>query len=189
MGRPFIVTDLRQVRALAVRGREEVADAVGVIGPCSVPELAEFLRRTRHALYPHVKALRDCGVLIERVRAGNGTKPTKEYDLPGHPGFVQHDISDPRSTDLIISIARTRLRSAQRGFERACHEGEATTQGPRRNLWVARWKGWLSPEEIEKANTHLHALITLLQRDAGPSTKRRKLHELTFALAPVVADD
>jgi biotin operon repressor len=188
MTKPFIIRDLRQIRVLAVRGREEVADAVGVIGPCSVPELARFLHRTRHALYPHVKALRDSGILIESTREANGTKPTKEYDLPGRPTFVEHDLSNPRSTELIMTIARTRLREAQRGFERACRARKASTKGTRRNLWVARWKGWLSPKELEEANRHLHRLIDLLQSEPGNRRERRQLHELTFALAPVVAD-
>ena len=186
MTHPYRVTSLKQLMALASPGREDIVDAVGVIGPCTVPELAHFVGRSRNALYYHVRALRDCGLLIETHHSGEGKKRTARYDLPGRPLSVSYDLTTERARKAVIALARTRLRSAARGFVRACDPDVATTEGPLRNLWVARWKGWLSDSELKEANKHLSQLIDLLKHDAGASNERRRLHEFTFALAPII---
>jgi predicted transcriptional regulator len=186
MPRPYVVTSLPQLLAIARPGREDIIDAVGVIGPCSVTDLARFIGRSRHALYYHVRALQDCGLLVETLHSGEGKKPTAWYDLPGRPLSVRYDLSTERSRRAVLALARTRLRSAARGFVRACHPESATVEGPRRNLWVARWKGWLSDRELEQANRHLARLIDLLRHEPGPPGARRRPHELTFAIAPIV---
>jgi DNA-binding transcriptional ArsR family regulator len=186
MSKPYVVTSKRQLMVIASPGREEVIDAVGLIGPCTAPELARFLGRSRHALYYHLRALRDCGLLIESRHSGEGRKTTSRYDVPGRPLSVRYDLSTERSRQAVIALARSRLRSAARGFLRACRRDLATTEGPRRNLWVAHWKGWLSPSELAEFNRHLNHLINMLRRGAQEKGARRTAHEFTFALAPVV---
>jgi len=187
MTRPYVVTSLKQLLAIASPGREDIIDAVGLIGPCTVADLARVVGRTRHALYYHVRALRDCGLLVETHHSGEGKRRTARYDLPGRPLSVRYDLSTARARRAVIALGRTRLRSAARGFVRACRPDAATLEGPRRNLWVARWKGWLSDRELEEANRHLARLIELLRHDAGPARIRRRPHEFTFAIAPIVA--
>jgi biotin operon repressor len=186
--KPYVVRSRKQLLAIASPGREDIIDAVGLMGPCTVPDLARFLGRSRHALYYHVRALRDCGLLIETHRTGGGKKTTALYDLPGRPLSVQYDLSTERTRHAVVQLARTRLRSATRGFVRACSPDIAVTQGPRRNLWVARWKGWLSDRELQEANEHLSRLIELLRHDGRGTREGRAPYELTFALAPIVRE-
>lgn len=187
MPKPYLVTSVRQLLVIASPGREDLVDAVGVLGPCTITELARFVGRSRNALYYHVKALRDCGLLLESRRSGQGKKATAYYDVPGRPMVVRFDLGTRRTRKAVIALARIRLRSAARGFVRACRPDVATVEGPTRNLWVTRWKGWLSNRELEEANTHLARLIELLRHKAGPVSAKRKLHEFTFVLAPVVS--
>lgn len=102
------------------------------------------------------------------------------------PLSVRYDLSTERARRAVIALGCTRLRSAARGFVRAAHPDVATVDGPRRNLWVARWKGWLSDRELEEANRHLARLITLLRSEAGSPSARRRPHEFTFAIAPIL---
>ncbi len=187
MPRPYVVTSLKQLLVIASPGRDEIIDAVAAIGPCTVPELARFVGRSRHALYYHVQALRDGGLLVESHHSGEGKKTTARYDLPGRPLVVRYDLGSERARRAVIALARTRLRSAARGFVRACRPDVAKTHGRRRNLWVGRWKGWLSERELEQANKHLMELVRLLRHGAGAPRARRKLHEFTFASAPIVS--
>jgi predicted transcriptional regulator len=89
MRRPYVVTSLTQLLAIASPGREEIIDAVGFLGSCTVAELARFVGRSRHALYYHVRALRDCGLLLETHHSGEGKRTTARYDLPGRPLSVR----------------------------------------------------------------------------------------------------
>lgn len=187
METPYIVTSTRQLLALASPGREDIIDALAVLGPSSVPEIARFLGRSRQALYYHVRALHGCGLLLERQVRENGTKPTAIYDLPGRPVIVRYDLSTPRTQKAVLALGRARLRSGARGFTRACRPEVAVTEGPRRNLWVAHWKGWLTAEDLEEANGLLVRLVEVFRRGADAPGGPRQPHELTFALAPVIA--
>jgi hypothetical protein len=180
----YIIDSVEQLLALASPGRDDIVDAVGLIGPCSVPELARFLGRSHHGLYYHVKALRDCGILRERHIAKPRQRRTATYDLPGRPMSVRYSLETEQQRRAAMALAQTRLRSAIRGFREACRPGIAVTFGPRRNLWVARWKGWLSDAELAEANHYLHRILALF-RHGGVQKGGRRPHEFTFALAPV----
>ncbi|MGC2744052.1 MAG: helix-turn-helix domain-containing protein [Candidatus Angelobacter sp.] len=181
----YIIDSVEQLMTLASPGRDDIVDAVGLIGPCSVPELARFLGRTHHALYYHVKALRDCGILRERYVSKPGRKKTATYDLPGRPMSIRYKVDSEKQRRAVIALAQIRLRGALRGFVRGCRPEIAVTSGLRRNLWVARWKGWLSDSELEQANRYLHKILDLF-RHGGSRKSGRRPHEFTFALAPIL---
>ena len=159
---------------------------VGLIGPCGITELARSLSRSRNSLYYHVRALRDSGLLVETQRSGEGKKTTAYYDLPGRPLAVHFDLSTKERKQAVVALARARIRNAARGFERACRPGAVTVDGPRRNLWATRLKGWLSDEELEEANELLARLIYLIGRGGGDSAQSKKSYEFTFVLAPTL---
>src|ERR1700682_4231674 len=91
--RPYIVKSHKQLLVLASPGREDIIDAVTVRGPCGVSEMASFLGRSRHALYYHVRVLRDCGLLVETRVEGKGVKTTAHFDFAGGPLVVRHDLA------------------------------------------------------------------------------------------------
>jgi DNA-binding transcriptional ArsR family regulator len=189
MSKAYVVKSLKQLLALASPGREEIIDAIGLLGPSTVPDLAQFLGRSRNALYYHVRALRDAGLLIETRQSGRGTKATSQYDVPGRPLTVRYDLRTERARRAVIAIVRSRLQSASRGFLKASRSNLAVTEGPRRNLWVAHWKGWLSPAELQEFNQHLNHLVNMLRGGAREKGSQRAPYEFTFALAPVVSAD
>jgi hypothetical protein len=102
------------------------------------------------------------------------------------PCAVLRGLATERARRAVIALGRTRLRNAARGFVRACRPDVARADGPRRNLWVARRKGWLAEPELEEFNRLLMRLVLLLRHDAGTAAERRKCHEFSFALAPIV---
>jgi predicted transcriptional regulator len=184
MTKPFLVTSAKQLHVIASPGRDEIVDVVGLVGPCSITELAGALGRSRNSLYYHVRALRDSGLLVETHRSGEGKKTTAYYDLPGRPLAVHFDLSTKERKQAVVALARARIRSAARGFERACRPGVVTVDGPRRNLWATRLKGWLSDKALEEANALLARLIDLVGRGRGASVEGKRSYEFTFVLAP-----
>jgi DNA-binding transcriptional ArsR family regulator len=181
---PYYVTSLKQLAVLARAGREDIIDAVAVLGACTVPQIAEFLGKTRNSLYYHVRALRDAGLLIETEVQREGIKTTSQYDLPGRPVIARFDLTTQRSRRVIVQLGRSRFKSGETGFVRACKSEVAVVEGSHRNLWVAHWKGWITQKELEEVNRLLHRLVDVFRqsREAGG---KRSPHELTFAIAPV----
>lgn len=183
---PYYVTSLKQLLALASPGREDIIDAVGVLGPCSVPEIAKFVGRPRNALYYHITALRDRGLLIETSIQRDGIKTTSLYDLPGRPMIVRYDLTSPRIRSAVVQLGRRRFRTGERGFVRACKSDIPVTHGPMRNLWVSHWKGWLSDAQLREANVLFNKLVDLYGRAGDADMGGRTPLEITFAIAPVV---
>jgi DNA-binding transcriptional ArsR family regulator len=181
----YYVTELKQLLALATPGREDIIDAVAVLGPCTVPEIGKFVGRSRNAIYYHVRALRDCGLLLESELRREGVKRTLQYDLPGRPLILKYSLSTPRSRRAVMKIGRVRFRSGERGFLRACNAEHVVVEGPHRNLWVAHWKGWLTDKDLEKANRLLLELVDVIRHGADANGDRKPL-ELTFGIAPVI---
>jgi hypothetical protein len=133
--------------------------------------------------------MRDCGLLVETMVKEKGAKPTAYYDLPGRPFVTRYDLSSPKTRRAVVAIGKARFRAGQRGFIRACASDNAVVEGPRRNLWVAHWKGWLTEKDLEKANRLLAELVDVFTPPAGGIAKKRSPYELTFAIAPVIAAD
>jgi predicted transcriptional regulator len=186
MSKPFLVTSAKQLQVIASPGREEIVDMVALIGPCSITELAGALGRSRNSLYYHVRALRDSGLLVETQCSGEGKKTTAYYDPPGRPVAVHFDLSTKERKRAVVALARARIRSAARGFERACRPGAVTVEGPHRNLWATHLKGWLSDEEIKEANELFARLIHLIGRSGRESVPAKRSYEFTFVLAPIL---
>jgi DNA-binding transcriptional ArsR family regulator len=185
MTNPFVVSSPKQLQVIASPGREEIIDMVALIGPCRITELASVVGRSRNSLYYHVRALRDAGLLLETHRSGEGVRTTAYYDVPGRPLSVRFDLSTPSRRRAVLTLARTRIRSAARGFERACKPGVVTLKGPRQDLRVTHLKGWLSDNELEETNRLLERLVELVGSTERGATKKRKSYEITFVLAPV----
>ena len=185
--RTYYVTEVRQLLVLATPGREDIMDAVAILGPSTVSDIARFLGRSRNALYYHVRALRDSGLLLESEVQREGVKRTSQYDLPGRPVIVKYNLNTPRSRRAVTRLGRLRFRSGERGFARACQREDAIVEGPHRNLWVAHWKGWLTEEDLEEANRLLLELVDLFRHGANEGDDRKPL-ELTFGIAPVTTN-
>src|SRR3954469_7306230 len=117
----YLVSEPKQIAAISSPGRDEMVDMVGIIGPCTVGELAGAMGRSRHGLYYHVRALAACG-LLKKLRVNRaGKREAARYEVVGRPLVVHFDLKTPKSRRAVLDLAHARLRSGRRGFDRACY--------------------------------------------------------------------
>ena len=76
------------------------------------------------------------------------------------------------------------MNTARQGFNRGLDSEDCVVRGDHRNLWAARIKGWLDPDELTEVNVLLGRLSELLNQRKSP--KGRELHVLSWVLAPAV---
>ncbi len=81
-------------------------------------------------------------------------------------------------------IADSLLNTARQNFNRGLESDCCVVKGEHRNLWAARSKGWLSPDELVGVNALLGRLSELLNQRKSP--ERGDPHVLSWAMAPVV---
>jgi hypothetical protein len=183
------IRDPRQIRALASAVRQEIVDTAQALGPCSVADLARELGRPADALYYHVRALVRVRLLEAAGERGSGRERQALYVTasPQRGLELVYDPADPENAAAVTRVVGGMLRATQRAFAAAYRPGAAVTAGPRRNLWAARAEGWLAERDLEEVNRLLERLRAIVDRprEAGEPATARRLHALTFVLAPL----
>ncbi|HEY6942538.1 winged helix-turn-helix domain-containing protein [Dokdonella sp.] len=183
--RTALVEDADEIALLASPTRIEIVDTLEALGEAvSVAELAAAVGRPADSLYYHLRQLAEGG-LIEEETAPEGrryrsrTRKGDRLRLRYRPGATAN-------ADAVGRVAASVLRVAGRDFARALADPGTVVEGPRRELWAARGKGWVDPAELAEINRLLARLMELVQKPAT-ERPRGKLVALSWVLAPVEA--
>lgn len=181
-----VIRTAAAARAIVAPLRQEIVDALDAAGPCSIARLAELLGRPADSLYFHLRKLERVGLVVETERRREGRHVFRIYDVPAHPVSLRY--GEPiRAADL-SGIARSAFRAAAREFALAARDPALITEpGPRRALWMGRAKGWLSDQELAKANALLGELLALVRaaNARGGQREGARRFGVTFGLTPV----
>ena len=172
-----VIEDPRQIRALASPARQEIVDALAAAGPCSVAELARHVARPADSLYFHLRKLISVGLVVERQARKNGRHVASVYGVLGAPR-MRYKAVEPAAVSRVIAAA---VRLGGRDFARALNS-DVVKEGPRRELWGGRAKGWLAASEVAEANRLIARLSTLML--GGRPGRGRKAMTFTWVLAP-----
>jgi DNA-binding transcriptional ArsR family regulator len=178
------IENAHEIALLASPARIELIDTLEALGgEASVAELAAQLGRPADGLYYHLRQLAEGGLLIEeatpegrryRTRMPRGERLSLRY----RPGRTANAAA-------VGGVAASVLRVAGRDFSRALADPASVAEGPMRELWAARNKGWVGDTELAEINKLLVRINTLLRRQR--SQARDRLVALSWILAPVDA--
>jgi hypothetical protein len=97
---------------------------------------------------------------------------------------VNFDLSTQNRRRAILALGRARLRTAARGFEKACRRAAVTPTGPQRNLWATHLKGWMSSKDLARVNNLLSRLIKAVGQGGKRANSREAAYEVTIVVAP-----
>jgi DNA-binding transcriptional ArsR family regulator len=177
-----VVEDADTIGLLASPTRIEIVDTLEALRrSVSVAELAAQLGRPADGLYYHLRQLADGGLIEEEIAADGRryrtrTRTGDRLRLRYRPGTTSN-------AQAVARVAASVLRVAGRDFARAVADPASVAEGPQRELWAARGKGWVGPAELAEINRLLARVMDLLQ---GPrDTRKGKLVAVSWVLAPV----
>jgi len=179
---PFTIERPAQLTALASPLRQEIVDAITAAGPCSIAEVGELLGRPADRLYFHIKHLLRAGLLVKAGTRKEGRAVAVLFDVPGRPLRLRYKPGDPRNIEGVRGVLDGVLRLARRDFKRALESGNSTVNGPGRDTWGGRTKGWLTDEQIQEVNRAVEGISRLLAA-ARPRPGARPV-AFTFVLVP-----
>ncbi|MBC7791227.1 MAG: helix-turn-helix transcriptional regulator [Anaerolineae bacterium] len=182
--KPFYIRELAQMRAIISPARDEILDAVAANGPCTVTGLGEFLGRKPDSLYHHIRVLRKVGLLLETFSTNFQGRATAVYDVPGRPIFLRYDLRDPRKVRAVTAYAGSAVRIAHRRFAQGFKSGHPVVSGTARNLWAARWRGWLTMTELRESNVLLNRLVELHRTGGSRGSGEARLYDFTYVVSP-----
>jgi DNA-binding transcriptional ArsR family regulator len=181
--RPFYVHQVRQVTAVASPVRAALIDALEVVGPATIAQLAMALGYPPDSLYYHARVLERAGLIVRTGVAARADGVT--FDVRGRPVTLVYRLADRQQAHATAKAVATMTRCAERGFRRAFAPGLAEVEGPRRNLRAGRRTAWLTSSELQALNGYIERIHALFAR-GRPGRARARLHEFTYVLAPSV---
>jgi DNA-binding transcriptional ArsR family regulator len=164
--------------------RLELVEAMRLIAPCSIAEIAAAIDRPADTLYRHVDKLRKIGVVVDVGVRRAGRRFEQVFDLAGDDFRPQFRDSSARAANKMFnettrSIAKILLRTT-----RDAVAAEQIVFGPvERNASVKFEHAWLTPEEF----VQLRELFLGIKRfmDARKSRREGRLYLAAFAAVPV----
>ena len=173
-----------EIALLASPARIELIDTLEALGgEASVAELAAQLGRPADGLYYHLRQLAEGGLLIEEATPEGRRYRTR---MPrGERLRLRYRPGKTANANAVGGVAASVLRVAGRDFTRALADPASVVEGPLRELWAARNKGWVGDAELAEINRMLLKINSLLRRPR--SQARDRLVALSWILAPVDA--
>lgn len=179
---PLLIRRPAQARALVSPVRQEIVDAVAAAGPSTIAQIGEWLGRRPDSLYYHIAALTKVGLLVEAGRRRTGKRFGAVYDVPGRPMVLKYsDLGEA----AVVPVVRAALRLAARDFARAVRAEGAVLEGPGRNVWGGRVKGWVDERDLAEVGRLLERLAVLVQR--GRPREGAGAHAFTYVVAPAAS--
>lgn len=183
------ISERAQLAALATPLRQELIDSLHAAGGvATATELAAQLGRPVDGLYYHLRALAELGLVTEQTGRSRAGRAERRYELRGaDKGLLRVDY-EPQlagNREGLRALAAAMLRIAGRDFSNALRRPELVVDGPQRELWAARNKGWVSAAELRQLLSLLERAALLLGRPR--SKTRQHLMSLCFVVAPVEA--
>jgi DNA-binding transcriptional ArsR family regulator len=177
------VDDPASIRVLASPIRHELVDTLAALGgEATATQLAHEVERPADGLYYHLGLLVAAGLVIE---VGDPERAERRFRLVGSgtkPLRLAYDLDARGSRPALAKYAGGLLQVALQDFSRALDQPGVATSGVRRELWTARNKGWVAPDELKEANALLERLCELLSQTR--SRERNRCMTLSFVLAP-----
>ena len=174
----------KEIELLASPTRIEIVDTLESLGgEASVAELAAQLGRPADGLYYHLRQLAEGGLLVETATPEGRRYRTRMPE--GERLRLRYKPGKNANAKAVGDVAASVLRVAGRDFKRAIADPDAVAEGPLRELWAARNKGWVGNAELAEINRLLMRINALLHRPR--TTTRNRLVALSWIVAPVDA--
>jgi len=180
-GPSFVVSSKKQLATLASSVRQEIVDVLSQMGAVSVGELAVTLGRPADALYYHLRALKQAGLVLSAGYRGLGVHKEELVHTISPDLWLQYKLGKGGNGREITAIVGSMLRLGIRDFRQAFRNGDAQVSGSGRELWALRKTGWLTPEEIVVLNQSIQNLDQAVSKPRGQG----RLYGITILLTPL----
>lgn len=173
-----------QIALLASPVRQDLVDTLEALGgEADVATVAAQLGRSPVGLYYHFELLAEAG-LLQRLDPTDGARRYRIGRARGTALRLDYG-NDADSSEAVSRVVDKLLQAARRDFRKGLARSDVVADGPERELWAGRNKGWVSRRELAEANRLLTRLQRLLQGPRKPG--QDQLVSLSFVLAPLEA--
>ncbi|MEY3022436.1 MAG: hypothetical protein RIS86_1634 [Planctomycetota bacterium] len=183
MPRPALhpIRDPKTWSLLVASARIEIVEAMRMLAPCSIAEIAAVLDRPADTLYRHVDKLVAAGLVVQTGVRRSGRRFEQVFDLVADDfTFGFKDGSGRAANKAFEECANSFLKSTGRAVRDSAAAGRLVASDSERNVFINYELGWLGPEDFASLRALLQRAKALM--DDG---KRRRDGQLFLALSIV----
>lgn len=176
------ITRRDQLEAIGGTVRQDIADRLSAMGPCTVAALADALGYRPTALYQHLAALKRAGLVTSRTSRGGRGRPATQYRMIAP--LVRWSRA-PRLRANRAPMARAAKAMASRAakdYARGFDVPHWKLEGPGRNHWMFRLVARMSKQRLRKINRLLDEVARLAYT---PDPASGPLVSVACLLAPI----
>lgn len=187
MPRPAIqtFTNTRHWQVLVAPVRLEIVEAMRMIAPCSIAELASALDRPADTLYRHIAKLVRAGMVVESGKRRSGRRYEQVYDLVADDFAIAPQGSNGRAANKAFNdTLQSILKIASRTARDSSAAGQFSNEATQRNLIGTIEHAWLTPEEFNEVRDRMRAIKAFMDaRKARPATDGASRLYMTVTMA------
>ena len=177
----FVLRRPEQLAALASPVRSRIIESLAVDGPSSVRQIAIRMGREPEALYYHIRALVDVGLVVLEGKRKVGRRAEAVYRIIATRLVLDTKQRSKAYIDAMAGTCSAMLRLAERSYRAAIDRGGFTLDGPQRSLMVRRHATRLDRAGLAQLNRRLDRVAELF--DGQDEAKGGDSHALTIVLS------
>lgn len=168
--------------ALVSPARLEIVEALRLIGPCSIADIAESIDRPADALYRHIEILKQYGFVRDVGYRKGGRNAELLVDVSAEDFVVdfKDNLGDGENR-AIVKTAESFLRAMEKTVQDSATARQLDFSDQGRNLAINCELAWLTPEQFHEARSLVRRLKELMD-----ASKKRREGRLYMSLAMVV---
>lgn len=164
----YDIRDPRQLEVLTSPVRHQLHQVLDLIGPAPVREVAARMGRSPEALYYHVHAMVEVGLVVEAGEQTARRRSERLYDVVGRPFRVDPTNTDPAFLALLAKAGEARLRLAIRAGRDAMRDPDANREGDARDWRLEQQQVRLSADARAELNRRITDIIWFLREADDP---------------------
>ncbi|MFA6046332.1 MAG: helix-turn-helix domain-containing protein [Phycisphaerales bacterium] len=186
MSRPkaHLVSSPKAWEVLVSPVRTEIAEALRLVGPCPVSEIAQVIDRPADTLYRHIELLQKAG-FVREVGFRKGARHAEVLlDVVADDFVVDfQDNQGNAENRAIIQTVSSFTSAVQRAVRDSAKARQLVLEPDGRNISINYELSWLTPEKFQEVRALIRRLKKLM--DSGKKRREGRLY-MTLAIATPV---
>jgi len=164
------ITKPGQLRALRTPLRQEILQAMSLLGSASVKELASALGRAPASLYYHVHELENVGLIRAKAERRSGTRTETVYETTADQIRIDRTKRTKAFVDALEDLHRATLAQTTREVTSAL-SAKSGGRASDDSLMLVRLSARLSRQDVKKAQRMLKELAAFIGEHDGPESE------------------
>lgn len=175
------VRDPEAWKVLVSPVRSEIIEAIRLLGPCSIADIAAMLDRPADALYRHIAKLQEGGFVVDAGYRKGERNVEQLFDTVADDFVIDfHDGSGAAENEAIVATANCFLKAMGRVVRDSAAARQLDFKPDTRSISINYELAWLTPEKFQEVRALIRRLKALM--DESKKKREGRLY-MTLAMA------